>query len=53
MANTFLEKTDENGDYNQYWYSAKTISDIVGEAINVMLLLLLLYVLPCRGYFHV
>ena len=38
MANTFLEQTDENGDYNQYWYSAKTISNIVGLNFTTFLM---------------
>jgi len=29
--NNFLASTSENGDFNQYWYSAKTIKAIVTE----------------------
>ncbi|KNC49074.1 uncharacterized protein AMSG_05034 [Thecamonas trahens ATCC 50062] len=31
--NRFLRKTPENGDFNQYWYSALTIETLVGEAV--------------------
>jgi hypothetical protein len=33
MAETFLEKTPENGDHNQYWYSKHTINCIVEDQV--------------------
>ena len=31
MMNRFLSKTGEDGDLNQYWYSAPTIDAMVAE----------------------
>ncbi len=33
MAELFLEKTPENGDHNQYWYSKYTINCIVEDQV--------------------
>ncbi len=29
--NNFLDNTEENADFNQYWYSSYTINKIVGK----------------------
>ncbi len=33
MANNFLDTTEENADFNQYWYSTKTIAAMVGKRL--------------------
>lgn len=34
--NQFVETNPEDGDFNQYWYSPKTISTIVGNSFVIV-----------------
>jgi hypothetical protein len=37
LASSFIAAHDENGDLNQYWYSANTIRALVEVSIGIML----------------
>lgn len=45
--NEFLKGNAEDGDFNQYWYSQRTIDTIVGESSVTVAPIALIYCLPC------